>query len=177
MGKAQSEPELEAWALSTPLLNFSAEDVFTIGRSVEGILILGATGSGKSSGSGKTIAQSFLNAGYGGLVLCAKADERRLWERYCRATGRTKDLIIFGPNQPYKFNFIDHELNRAGSGAGLTENLINLFSTVLEIAERGQGNGGREGEEYWKRANRQLCRNLVDLLILAKEQLERFSFT
>ncbi len=119
-----------------------------------GILIQGATGSGKSSGSGKLFAESYLNAGFGGLVLCAKADERRLWEEYCRSTGRLRDLVVFGPEQQFRFNFIDHELNREGSGAGLTENIINLFSTVLEIAERGQGGSGKEGEEYWKRACR-----------------------
>jgi hypothetical protein len=157
------------WTLSSPLLNFSRHDTMTIGRAVEGILILGATGSGKSSGSGRAIALSFLQAGFGGLVLCAKSEERRVWESYCREAGRLKDLVIFGPDQSWRFNFIEYELNRKGSGAGLTENLINLFATVLEIAERNTGQGGgREDEGYWRRANRQLNRNLVDLLILAK---------
>jgi hypothetical protein len=39
---------------------------------------------------------------------------------------------------------------------------------VLEVAERNNaGSGGREDEGYWRRANRQLMRNVVDLLVIA----------
>lgn len=161
-----------AWDLSTPLLDWSRGDAFTIGQSVEGVSIWGATGSGKTSGSGRTLALAYLRAGYGGLVLTAKPDERAAWERYCQETGRAADLVVFGPDGSARFNFLDHELTRQGSGAGLTENVVNLFSTVLEVAERGgQGGGGREDEGYWRRANRQLCRNLVDLTALATGRL------
>ena len=110
-----------------------------------------------------------LRAGFGGLVLAAKADERRVWERYCQEAGRSADLIAFGPNQPWRFNFLAYELQRPG--AGLTENLVALITTVPEMAERGGGSGGTGGggsdEGYWRRVNRQLCRNAVDLLVLA----------
>jgi hypothetical protein len=109
-----------------------------------------------------------LRAGFGGLVLTAKSGERELWESYCRETNRLSSLVNFGPCYPAKFNFLDYELNRKGLGAGLTENIVQLFSTVLEVAERGvSSSGGRDEESYWKRANRQLIRNAVDLLALA----------
>ncbi len=164
---------VEPWSLSTPLLHWSKyDDPWTIGSAVEGTLILGATGSGKTSGSGRAIMLSFLRAGFGGLVLTAKADERQLIESYCRETHRLKDLLIFGTAESLRFNFLDYELKRKGTGAGLTENIVNLFSIVLEIAERNSaGGGGREDEGYWRRAARQLCRNLVDLLILAKGRI------
>lgn len=161
-------PSDPSWPLSDVLVSFSRHDHLTVGRAVEGVLILGATGSGKSSGSGRTIAMSYLYTGWGGLVLCAKPDERRTWERYCEAAGRTDDLIIFGPDRPWRFNFLDYELNRSGAGAGLTENLVNLFSSVLEVAERNSGQSGGGDEGYWRRANRQLVRNLIELLALAK---------
>ncbi len=159
------------WDLSAPLFHWSKHDPFTVGHAVEGTLITGATGSGKTSGSGRHIALAMLKGGWGGLVLTAKADERRVWERYCQEAGRSADLIVFGPNQPWRFNFLAYELQRPGAGAGLTENLVALFTTVLEMAERGGGSGGTGGggsdEGYWRRANRQLCRNAVDLLVLA----------
>lgn len=161
------------WDLSAPLLEWCAGEPWTIRDAVEGTLVLGATGSGKSSGSGRTLSQAMLRAGFGGLVLTAKPDERSLWESYCHQTGRSSDLLVFGPASSWRYNFLDHELTRKGSGAGLTENLVNLFATVLEVAERnssGSG-GGREDEGYWRRANRQLCRNLVDLLVLAKGRI------
>lgn len=155
--------------LAMPLTYGSREDAWTLRDAVEGTLILGATGSGKTSGSGRTIARTMLACGFGGLVLTAKADERALWEGYCRDTNRVDDLIVFGPNSSqHRFSFLDHEMTRKGEGAGLTENVVNLLSTVLEVAERNStGGGGREDEGYFKRANRQFCRNVVDLLALA----------
>jgi hypothetical protein len=165
--KQRREPSIGIWDLRQELLRLSRSDGFTIGDSVEGVLITGATGAGKSTGSGALLARSYLAAGYGGLVLTAKFDERAQWETYCRETGRSDDLIIFSPGNPYRFNFMDFELTRQGEGAGLTENLVNLFAEVLQIAERQSGQGGREEEGYWRRANRQICRNLVDLLVMA----------
>lgn len=162
----------DRWDLSAPLLHWVKGCPWSIRDAVAGCLILGATGVGKSSGSGRKIALAMLKAGFGGLVLTAKPDERQAWEGYCRAAGRLADLATFGPDEPLRFNVLDHELNRKGSGAGLTENIVNLLSTILEVADRNSGSGGgREDEGYWKRANRQLCRNLVDLLSLAKGRI------
>lgn len=166
----KSSAPAPSWDLGSPLLQWNAHDLWTLRDAVEGTLILGATGSGKSSGSGRTLALAMLRAGFGGLVLTAKPDERALWETYCREAGRHDDLVVFGPSSPWRFSFLDHELKRDGGGAGLTENIVNLLSTVLEVAERSTaaGGDGREDSGYWKRANRQLCRNLVDLLVFAK---------
>ncbi|MBE7508551.1 MAG: TraM recognition domain-containing protein [Planctomycetia bacterium] len=109
-----------------------------------------------------------LNAGFGGLVLTAKSDERALWESYCRETGRLGDLLIVGPDAKLRFNFLDHELNRQGTGAGLTENIVNVFSTVMEIRDRNAGaGGGREDGTFWKQGALKGMRNSVDLVSLA----------
>lgn len=160
---------LDPWDLSTSLLSFSRRDAWTIGDACMGTLVTGATGSGKTTGAGAALATAFLKAGFGGLVLaCKKTEERRNWEKYCQRVGRTEDLLIFDASGQHRFSFLDEELTRAGEGAGLTENIVNLLSTVLEVAERNNGQGGREDEGYWRRALRQLCRNIVDLLVLAK---------
>lgn len=156
------------WELSDELLRWSRDDAWTLRDAVEGTLILGATGSGKTSGSGATIARSFLSAGFGGLVLTAKSDERALWESYCRETNRSGDLVVVGPDTERRFNFLDHELNRTGSGAGLTENIVNLFSNVMEIRERNAASGGgREDGTFWKQGALKCMRNAVDLVSLA----------
>ena len=141
-----------SWRLNYPLLKLSKWDSFTVADAFEGTLVLGATGSGKSTGSGRTLALSYLRAGFGGLVLTAKPDERALWESYCRTAGRWRDLKIFSPTAKLRFNFLDYELNRKGAGAGLTDNLVALFSEILQIAERSGSSGGREDEGYWRRA-------------------------
>lgn len=154
----------EPWALSTPLLKVSDGDQLNIGHAVEGTLILGATGSGKSSGSGRTMALAYLNAGFGGLVLCAKPDERQQWETYCRQTGRLDDLVIFNPKEKWRFNPVDFERNRAGEGAGLTENLLNLIETMEHACdpERGKKSGGGNNEKFFNDANKQLTRNAIE---------------
>ena len=154
-----------AWPLEMVLFAFG-EAKMTLRDVLTGIGVLGGTGSGKSSGSGQLIARSFLASGFGGLVLCAKKD-RQIWESYAALEGRSDDLVIFGVNQPWRFNFLDFELNRQGEGAGLTQNVINLFLTVLEVAERSSGQQSGGDEPYWKRALQQLLRNLIDLLVLA----------
>jgi len=55
---------------------------------VQGVQIFGTTGSGKSSGSGAFLAKSYLTAGFGGLILTVKIDEKEHWQKYCQETGR-----------------------------------------------------------------------------------------
>lgn len=158
--------------LSRPILHWSREDAFTFRDAVAGTVIMGATGSGKSSGSGRALASAFLRNGCGGLVLTAKADEVAVWEAYCREARRLDDLVVFDAAGSHRFNFLDYEMTRPGAGAGITENIVNLLSTALEVMERNSAGGsGREDEGFWRRTNRQLTRNAVDLLALAKGRI------
>lgn len=138
----------------------------------EGVQIFGGTGSGKSSGSGQALARAFMDSNLGGLVLTAKLDEVLSWKRMAKAMGRESDLLIVEPGAPHKFNFLRYELKRPGTGAGHTENLVNLFCSVLEAAERKQGQSGGGGSDaYWQRTLKQLLRNSIDLAILALDDV------
>ncbi|MCW0219927.1 MAG: hypothetical protein OJI67_16500, partial [Prosthecobacter sp.] len=109
-----------------------AENYWHLKDAFEGVQIFGGTGSGKSSGSGQAIARAFMEANLGGLVLTAKTDEVLTWQQYAKETGRESDLLIVEQGAPLKFNFLRYELRRPGIGAGHTENLVNLFCSVLE---------------------------------------------
>ncbi len=159
-----------AWQADHALLSLSKWDKFTQGDACEGVLALGATGSGKSTGSGQALALSYLAAGFGGLVLTAK-NERAIWESYCSRTGRLADLRVFSPSQPWRLNFMDFELNRGGAGAGITHNIVHLLCEVAQVGDRQSGQGGREDEGYWRRAMRQLLSNVVDLVVMARGTL------
>jgi type IV secretory pathway TraG/TraD family ATPase VirD4 len=158
----------DRWRLDDKLIRWSRRDAFTLGNAFENVLITGATGSGKTSGSGAALADALLRAGCGGLVLTAKADETRLWKSYCRRAGRLRDLVIFGPEQRWRYNALNYELQRPTRGGGRTENIVQLLSTLAEI---GGGNArersGGENAEFFRAANEQLCRNLCDLLAMS----------
>ena len=154
--------------LSMPLLHWSNGEACTLRDAIAGTAIFGPTGSGKTSGSGYAITMPYLRAGFGGLVLTAKADERVLWERYCREAGRLDDLIIIGADAAQRFNFLDYELNRKGEGAGLTENIVSLFTNVMEIRERNSsGGGGGDESPFWKENANRTLRSAVDLVAFA----------
>jgi hypothetical protein len=159
--------------LSRRLLSFSKGDHFDIGLACEGVMILGRSGAGKSSASGRRIALSYLAAGFGGLVFCAKHDEVRAWQEYAKISGRSDDLIIFNAENPWRFNFLDYEVQRKGRGAGLMENLRKLLVTIGEITKRdaGKEGGGQQDGAYWEDTKNQLLRNLIDLVLMAKGRI------
>jgi hypothetical protein len=157
------------WPLDRVLTWWTKDEPFTLDMATRGVQVFGATGSGKSSGSGRALALSYLSHGFGGIVLCAKNGEAAQWHDYCRTVGRENDLIIFHPLAPYRFSFLDYELHRPGAGAGQTEIILQLLMTLAEISNRGSGasGGGRDDEGYWKRSLQQLLRNVIDLCVIA----------
>ena len=157
--------------LSSDGKNCPPENFWCLKDAFEGVQIFGGTGSGKSSGSGQAIARAFMESNLGGLVLTAKTDEVLAWKKYAKAAGRETDLLIVEPGGPHRFNFLRYELKRPGTGAGHTENLVNLFCSVLEAAERKQGQGG-DSDAYWQRTLKQLLRNATDLAVLALDDVE-----
>ena len=127
------------YSLDEPLLWLTPKDPWTIRMACEGAQILGDMGSGKTSGSGKTLAKAMLKAGFGGLVLCKKTDECASWVQYARETGRQDQLLIVHPSQDWRFNFLEYSFTRAGEGAGYVPNAINLMLNLIENRrERGR---------------------------------------
>lgn len=158
-------PPVIGWPEGRGLLDLGG-DAWRIKDACEGTIIFGGTGSGKTSGSGHALARAFLESGFGGLVLCAKPDEPHLWRRYAAEAGRESDLVMFSA-EGRGFNFMHYESLRSGAGAGLTENLVNLF---MEVASVGSGETRpRGGDPFWERAMRSLVRNAVDVLVMAGE--------
>ncbi len=155
----------EHFNLDTPLLRLGNEELqsLTIRNTVEGIQVFGSTGSGKSSGSGKTLANKYLKAGFGGLVLTVKHDEKETWIDYCTRAGRLDDLIVIEPGGKHVFNFLDYEASRA-EGA-FTENIVQVLKTVIRAGE--EKGSGKSDDAFWEAALDLLIFNSVDLCRLA----------
>src|SRR5579862_8210414 len=107
--KAQHRSTTRDPLLDRPLLWFGKNDAWRVRDACEGTAVFGATGSGKTSGSGQGIAKALLRAGCGGLVCCAKPGEAQLWRQYCQETNRSDSLIIFSPTERWRLNFLNYE--------------------------------------------------------------------
>lgn len=152
-----------SFPLDTPLLRFSPQprDAWTLRQACEGTLIFGATGSGKTSGSGQAVAKAFLRAGFGGLVLCAKPEEADTWRDYARQTGRENSLIVFDGTGQRRFNFLSYEAR--SSERLVTHNLVALFMRVIE-ATKGRQGGGDGDSGFWRDSVSRLLSNAFALL-------------
>ncbi|UAY53183.1 type IV secretory system conjugative DNA transfer family protein [Ferruginibacter albus] len=149
--------------LDTILIEFSGHN-WTARQAVEGTQIFGGIGSGKTSGSGRFLALKYLSAGFGGLVLTAKTDERELWEEYCRLTNRMNDLIVVSPNNNNFFNFLEYESRETESGKSLSENIVQILKAVIQA---GEEKDGQSDDQFWESALDMLISNSVDLCLLA----------
>ena len=128
--------------LSTPLLRFGKNDVFTTRDAVESIAIFGGMGSGKTSGSGRALATAFLRCGYGGLVMCATVNEAERWRKLAAETDRTKSLIFLDASGERRFNFMDYAQSVLGRN-GFAENVNTIFEEITQaFASQQQGGGG-----------------------------------
>lgn len=150
--------------LDTPLLQLSAGDVFTLRDAMNGgVHIFGSPGSGKTSGSGHTLAGAYLRAGMGGLVLAAKPEDVPLWVDYARKHGRKDSVVIFDESRG--FNFIAYELARQGR-QGIS-NVTECLMRVLESADQTTGNIGAATDPFWPQAMRQALNYSVPVIYAA----------
>ncbi|SMF97921.1 hypothetical protein SAMN02949497_0319 [Methylomagnum ishizawai] len=134
-------PENYSYSPGTPLLKLSQRDIWTLNDAYMGAAIIGGTGSGKTSGSGRALALSFLRAGMGGLVLCAKPGEADLWWHYAEMTGRQNSMIFLGGKDGRTFNFLEYEMARQDAGSS-ANNAVSVLMRVME-AMRAMEGGGR----------------------------------
>jgi hypothetical protein len=160
--------------LDHALISFSdhPKDIWSVRDAVRGVQVFGGIGSGKTSGSGKALATSFLKSGFGGIILTGKVDETELWIDYAKRTGRQKDVIVFGAKSDFRFNPLQYEMNREGEGAGETDNIVALFTSIIKMGNRLSGSGGGNSDDpFWDMALQRCMKAAVDLLKLAKQDI------
>jgi hypothetical protein len=139
--------------LDTPLLQLSPHSMLDLRTMLAGgVHVFGATGGGKSSGTGKTLAAALLRAGFGLLVLCAKPEEVDVWRAYARANGRSRSVILF--DERSSFNIIDWLLAKYGiQGLGAVTDCLMRTMEAVDLSVGGLG--GASQESFWRDASRQ----------------------
>ncbi|UFH54805.1 type IV secretory system conjugative DNA transfer family protein [Spirosoma sp. KNUC1025] len=158
---------MDQFNLDQPLIEFASRfgnAAFTIRHAVEGIMVCGGIGSGKSSGSGRLLALKYLTAGFGGLVLCTKPDEKEVWQEYCRQTGRADDLIVIEPGGENFFNFLEYESSRS-SNQTTTDMLVQVLKTVIRAGQ--EQDAGASQDPFWENSTDSLIGSTIDLCRLA----------
>lgn len=146
--------------LERAMLNWSTSDPFTARQFVDGgVAIIGRSGSGKSSSSGRALARAVVNQpGSGGLLLAAKPEDRAEWQAIFERAGRANDLLVFGPNEQLRFNIIDKE----SSAGGHPRNVTRVLMAVSENLRGGDARGGGEDGDFWRaQQERQLFNGVV----------------
>lgn len=153
------------FALDTVLWRLSGGAVFTIRDAVNGgVSIMGNTGAGKSSSSGYKYACSYLSAGFGFLVLCAKATDVDDWREYCRQTGRLDDFVIVEPGG-HSYDFLAYECSNIGQQTTPAQNIVSLLDAVINAGS--DRSGGGENDKFWSSSQTMLISSVVNLSLLA----------
>jgi hypothetical protein len=155
--------------LDDVLMKWSEHDPFTVRHACQNTLIVGKTGSGKSSGSGDAILRAFIGYGNsGGLWLASKPEDKEYALRLFRQAGRSDDLLIFEPGGEQRFNILDYEMKRGAKTQALTQLLLVLGETL----DRMDGGGQQGGEPIWKAKNREGLDQAIEIVIRASGQLD-----
>lgn len=152
--------------LDQVLLHWDEDNAFTVRDLLSGgCCILGMTGSGKTSSSGKALARAIVNLPKsGGLIISAKpGEDRAMWEEIFTKAGRRDDLLVFAPGEPLRFNFLAYEMNQE---SGLTRNITRTLMTISECLSSNDTNG-REDADFWNREQARLLYNAIEMVRLA----------
>lgn len=140
---------------------------------VTGAIIMGATGSGKTSGPLRFLATGMLSAGWGGLINCSKPEEPQIWINYAKEAGRLQDVVLVDSIGNHRYNFLDEESSRdASEGGGLAINIVDFLMNLAGAISKGAG--GQEdvqGDQFWKDALKFLLFMLTGLLLLANVKI------
>jgi hypothetical protein len=164
-GKGVCEPD----PLDEPLMWWSSRDALTLRQLLRSICIMGASGSGKTSGSGRKIRNAVAkNRRVSVVVNASKPEERGDWEDSYAEAGRRDDLVIFAPGEPHHFNLLDHETKNGADARELTECIM----TVGETLNRNEGSSSGSREPFWDEANRRTIYNGVIPLQLAQGKVD-----
>jgi len=159
---------MKEFDLNSPLLTFVSQTeaaFWTVYNSFEGCQIFGGIGSGKTNFSGRKISDAMINAGFGGLVLTCKPDEKQMWVDACKRAKRSKHLVILEPYENNRFNFLQYESTKSETNHAFTANIVDVLQTIINASSAKDG--GRSNDEFWQNASDMLLHNLVSLLQMA----------
>jgi hypothetical protein len=148
--------------LDAPLLQLSPHDQWDVRASCSHTLILGTTGSGKSSGSYRSVIESALKLGAGALFCIAKPEDAETIRSFCARAGRLSSLIDWN-GRDGGFNVLAYVLAR-------TQNLndvIDMMMCMFEIVRGSGSSPGKANDQFWTDSSSQKMRATIPVVYAA----------
>jgi len=140
------------------LSRWPSGDPYCVKDLLKSVSIMGATGSGKTSGSGLHFARAIIkHPNSGGLILASKPEELGFFRKIFAHAGRSGDLLVFGPEEPLRFNFLD---SLGGDARNITHGLL----TIAESLNGGESKGGGDDGLFWKQQAERTLYNAIEIL-------------
>ena len=148
--------------LDKPLLKLSPGDSWTIRDSLMHLLVLGTTGSGKSSTTMKYTSLAMLKAGYGCLFCIAKPEDAVAIKRLCHQAGRMPSVMEITASEG-EFNILAWELVRTGNINQVTD----LLDHVIDMVRNSGPSQGKLGDEFWSASKTAMLRATIPVVYCA----------
>lgn len=154
-----------AHPLDRALFNWTQYDPFRVRDLLNGgCLIMGRSGSAKTTSSGKKLSQSVVNDPQScGLAILPKPEDIQMWTAIFRKAGRLNDLIIFDAEGGNRCNFLGC-LKRP-------RDVVQFITTMSEVMKRGDGKGGGDNSRFYEQQEERAIYNAVAALQAAGERL------
>jgi hypothetical protein len=168
-------PRVKTLLLDQVLFWWGAGNPFCIRDLMASVVIFGRTGSGKTSSSGRLIGKSIINnRKSGGLVILPKPEDIEMWLAWFKEAGRLNDVILFGPNNRNRTNFL--------GCLGSPRDTVSFLASLSEVGKRGGSNSGGENSRFYDQQRDRFIYDAVCILNAAKEpvtgpNLHRFIMT
>jgi hypothetical protein len=165
-------PQRAPSSLDQPLAYWSPSDPWTMRDACANTLIVGKTGSGKSSGAGDYCLRAVVRyPNSGGVIFAAKPEDKAYVQRVFREERTLSDLFILEPEGAARFNVLDYERAKGADVRDLSQACMT-FKETLERTE-GAGGGGGSGEMgYWASQQRMMLHNAIQVLLLATGRID-----
>lgn len=130
-----------------------------------GGLILGAVGSGKTSGVMSAIIRSIASQDMPCVIACPKDDDLARWMKVAADFG--KRCIVVDPTAKARINFFEAVSAIDADPASLSQMATGAFDSFTQVAGRNQSqNWGAEGK-FWQESYSRCMRTVLHLHYLA----------
>ncbi|CAN5265740.1 hypothetical protein BH10PLA2_BH10PLA2_00890 [soil metagenome] len=143
------------------LLCLNDTDYITLHQMYEGVLGMGAVGSGKSTVLAHLQA-ALMARGAGMVILTASESDYPQIQKMAEQLGREDDLIRFAPGEGWRFDFLNWMLDN-----GSVAEACQVMQDLVDFSSRMDSS--KSSEPFWTLAAARMCRMAITMIHYAAE--------